>query len=233
VEFLELEGVRIDSAGRIEAPPDVLARARAVVDRCGVAVLRGACDPDTVRRVREELHESTRSESAVDGGARLGSPNYTRLDDESKRHLLSRDHVYRRFLRFPWNYDDDSVADRIGRALVRLRNAIWEFEADRFISPPFDEVYGYWTAIHYPRGGAFLDGHRDAREPAMAEVSLALSRFGEDFRSGGLWIENEAGERESIDARLERGDRRSSSARREPTPATTARCSASHRRRSW
>jgi hypothetical protein len=181
---------------------------RANLERGGATVLRGVCTADEAMDIRHELLARSRvpGEDRID--VTLGAPNFHRVDDEAVRARLNRDHLYIRHYGLPWNArPDQSVFDRVGLSLVGLRNRLFHMDPVAFVREPYAPYYAHWTVLHYPPGGAFLMEHSDRLEPnAQAECLLTLSRHGEDFHEGGLYVVDDRGERVWLDPVLEPGD---------------------------
>jgi len=85
--------------------------------------------------------------------------------------------------------------------MVTLRNDVLGVARDFGSVPARD---GFWNACrihHYPRGGSFMAAHRDTYFPKALEsaghpflqVMVLLSERGRDFRSGGGYIVDRAG----------------------------------------
>jgi hypothetical protein len=182
------------------------------------AAIRGIIDPEEVVSCVTTIKQ--RFSQYEDNPPTGESPsdimtNFQKLatGGESKRY-----NNFPRFFRTLYNpiWADDIYGMRsIFRKVSRVRNLIYGLPEDFAIEGVASN--GYWTAsrIHqYPAGGGFFIGHRDttlldvAKEKGTGffQVIIVMSKKGEDFDSGGAFIDGSNGERLNIDDSVEPGD---------------------------
>ena len=180
--------------------------------------LRGLLSPSKVRQAKITL--SQKFTKARDHPTLGESPNDVQQNFQKlsigcargKHHLGSYGRLLRVFFNPLWQEDIYQMHD-IFRRLIIVRNKLIG-KPINFASDTIEE--GLWTAarIHqYPVGGGFIQGHRDRTQAAVAEqaklnyyqVFAILSQKGEDFESGGGFIEYQ-GKRIIIDDYISPGD---------------------------
>jgi len=95
---------------------------------------------------------------------------------------------------FPWNSASREMFDTMGDVL-RVRNLLLGQEEDAFFDPARgDDVTVRLAAQFYPSGKGWMQEHRDPEGPHQTVLaSLVLSRFGVDYRSGGLFVRGQDG----------------------------------------
>lgn len=180
--------------------------------------LRGLLEPSKVLQAKKTL---TQKFSKANDHPTIGeSPsdvqqNFQKLSigcARGKHHLGSYGRLLRVFFNPLWQEDIYQMHD-IFRQLIAVRNKLTG-KPINFASDTIEE--GLWTAarIHqYPVGGGFIQGHRDRTQAAVAnqaqlnyyQVFAILSQKGEDFDSGGGFIEHQ-GKRIIIDDYISPGD---------------------------
>lgn len=180
--------------------------------------LRGILSPARVRRGRETFEKrfSKKDDHPTIGESPLDvQNNFQKLSIGSargKHHLGSYGRLLRVFFNPLWREDIYQMHD-IFKQLIALRNMLLD-KPQGFASDKIEQ--GLWTAarIHqYPVGGGFLQEHRDNTQAAVSEkaylnyfqVFAILSQKGEDFETGGGFVEHE-GKRIVIDDYISPGD---------------------------
>ena len=101
------------------------------------------------------------------------------------------------FFFFPWNENPPGV-DRVATAVARFRNKLVGEAPDTALQPGAEEAF-FGTFTHYPIGGGFCEVHHWYKPgnvpgvPRFNENLVLFTRYGEDYRSGGLylWKDNE------------------------------------------
>ena len=101
---------------------------------------------------------------------------------------------------------NDACFPNLGRmfqVMLSVRDRLMRITKPNFGEDP--ETDRFWNACrihHYPRGGGFMAKHRDTHFPHLIkeqlnkpfyQVSVLLSRKGEDFVSGGGFVEDRQG----------------------------------------
>ncbi len=180
--------------------------------------LRGLLSPSRVRQAKITLSQKF---SKVNDHPTIGeSPNDVKQNFQKlsigcargKHHVGSYGRLLRVFFNPLWEKNIYQMHD-IFRQLIAVRNKLMG-KPISFASDTIEE--GLWTAarIHqYPVGGGFIQGHKDRTQAAVAkqaqlnyyQVFAILSQKGEDFESGGGFIEHQ-GKRIIIDDYISPGD---------------------------
>src|SRR5262249_25151015 len=94
------------------------------------------------------------------------------------------------------------------RDVFQLRNKLCGAAPEAFLSGnPAEGAVARISAQFYPSGGGHMHGHTDpVGEYQLAVPTLAMSRYGRDFKSGGLWVDLPDSTRIFADQLLEPGD---------------------------
>jgi hypothetical protein len=136
---------------------------------------------------------------------REGAKNYMRLSFGDERALVPLWGVSWSF--FSWNRDLFNLYRRYA-SIYRLRNVLGGFPPDTFISRKAERGCAARLAVHfYPSGKGHLGAHTDPLgSHQVALASLAMSRSGRDFKTGGFYLKRMNGERLFVEDVLEPGD---------------------------
>lgn len=158
-------------------------------------LFKGVFDRSLLRSVRRGVAEYPyRHSDYADNGAGF-TANFSRRDvfpPWTKPSGRPYDCRMQYFFFFPWNENPDGV-DQLVRAVARLRNQLAGDPAETALVPENDEVF-FGTFTHYPTGGGFCDVHHwytpaeAAAVPPFNENLVLFTRYGEDYRSGGLYL---------------------------------------------
>lgn len=134
-----------------------------------------------------------------------GCPNFHRLNWDDPRAYVRA--AFHQFSFFPWNQDVFRLFDQLND-LFRLRNRLCGAEEAAFLSgDPAEGAVARFSAQFYPCGGGYMNGHVDpVGEYQIVVPILAMSAFGEDFTSGGLWVDLPDGSRLDVDPLVSPGD---------------------------
>jgi hypothetical protein len=161
---------------------------------------------DLMAAAREHCRNWALSDHAENLDVAPACRDFHRIDDSLENLKIRIGRRLHRFFFMPWNRPPSKAVQEMGFGAFRLRNAMMGFPEDAFRGDPRQEAFGHLAIMHYPRGGGYLSPHADPIEPALAEVGVAMSRLGEDFRSGGFWIMDPLGNRVEMAPRVEPGD---------------------------
>jgi len=182
-----------------EPASDTIATIReGIGERC--FVLRGMFDPGRLARLKSELHALSRRRDALDAPLVRGCANHHRLVDspyESDAPAFRRE-----FVNLHWNEGSGDV-NRFGRVLAGLRHAIIGLDPATSIEAGDGRV-SLFRIDHYPSGGGFC-GPR-VGDVNGVELSLLMSQYGEDYRSGGLFYIDRGNRHHFVDGQTRFGD---------------------------
>jgi len=108
---------------------------------------------------------------------------------------------------FPWNQDVFDLF-QVFRSVYQMKNRLSAIAADRFLGiEPQDGCTARLAFQFYPRGGGFLNRHADPVDYHQLTVPIMqMSRKGEDFASGGLYVQMADGSDLTIDDVTDWGD---------------------------
>ena len=182
------------------------------------AVLRGIISPHLIKQsaflIKDKFNADKDNPSTGESPGDIMT-NFQKLatGGENKRY-----NNFPRFFRTLYNpiWSDDIYEMReVFKKVSRVRNSIYGLPRNFAIEEVAEN--GYWTAsrIHqYPAGGGFFIGHKDttlldvAKEKGTGffQTILVMSKKGEDFESGGAFINDLDGKRLNIDDSVELGD---------------------------
>jgi len=208
--------MKVDPASReglreIEAPAAILQSEEAYAELSNqleegkILVSRQVLSPDLTRQIKSYLSTIGRSSLPNWRPLEPGCPNFHRLnwDDE---HSSVRS-AFHQFSFFPWNQDVFRLFDKLND-VFRLRNRLCGADENAFMSgDPADGAVARFSAQFYPSGGGYMNGHTDpVGEYQIAVPTLIMSAYGEDFNSGGLWVDLPDSTRIQVDPLAGPGD---------------------------
>ncbi len=181
---------------------DEIETIRTAIRRMGVVVLRGVYPTDVCKSLRAEVFRYFHDHTPSNPPIAQDTPNYWRLDDNPEKAAVKR--VNQFFSSFYWNADL-AGEKLLMQAMTRLKNEIAGLPPE-FALHGLEEGYMTYPGItHYPRGGGKLNKHIDPKNIQFCVIIASLSSRGEDYRSGGLYIEQN-GEKIDIDHLVNIGD---------------------------
>lgn len=198
IDCIERDG----SDFRLDRPVSDIA---AVISARQPVIVRSLLSQDEVDQLRSHCEAWRTREAPSNPPVNRSSSNYHRVNVNVERSSVkSINHVFRFFY---WDSRTDPLAPAFRRAM-QLRNAISGLPMDF----GQDDIAGGLISIpfvsHYPKGGGGMERHRDTDSEQKVVVIVALSRFGEDYTSGGLYYVDDANPDEQIhvDPFLRAGD---------------------------
>jgi hypothetical protein len=170
-----------------------------------VLVSRQVLSPELIGRVTSYLAQIGRSSLPNWRPIESGCPNFHRLNWDDERAYVRA--TFHQFSFFPWNQDVFGFFDKLADTF-RLRNRLCGAEAGAFLSgDPAEGAVARFSAQFYPSGGGYMNGHVDPVGDFQLVVPLlVMSTFGEDFTSGGLWVDLPDGSRLHVDPLVGPGD---------------------------
>jgi hypothetical protein len=200
-----------DSVQEIERPEVILRSDAAYAEMADalqqgrVMVTRQLFSEDLTRQITGYLATVGRSSLPNWRPIAPGCPNFHRLNWDDERSYVKA--AFHQFSFFAWNQDVFRLFHRL-RDLFRLRNRLCGAPETAFLSgDPTEGAVARFSAQFYPAGGGYMNGHVDPVGDYQIVVPiLAMSAFGEDFKSGGLWVDLPSGARLDVDPLVRPGD---------------------------
>jgi hypothetical protein len=187
------------------ADAHALAEVRQNIADGDVYIARKVYDSTLLRDIRDYL--TTVGRSSLPNYARIepGAPNFHRMNRADPRSYVQG--CFHQFVFFPWNQDVFDLF-AIFRPVYEMKNRLSGLPAERFLGiEPQDGCTARLAFQFYPRGGGFLNRHADPVDYHQLTVPIMqLSRKGEDFDAGGLYIQMADGNDLVIDDVTEWGD---------------------------
>jgi hypothetical protein len=167
-------------------------------------IIRKLFSEDEVKHLRNCCTEIAKKEKANHPKDRsFGCKNYHSIyNNNPKSNVKSILHA---FTFFPWNKESKKVIPYFDR-LIKLRNTLTGLPEDYALKNEVDGRVSVPTVQQYPRGGGYMQEHRDPDVGQKAIVSVALSDFSNDFESGGVFFRNKEGEKIYVDPIVKSGD---------------------------
>jgi hypothetical protein len=200
-----------DGIREIEPPGEILRSEAAYrelaegLEAGRVMVTRQVFSPDLARRITNYLAGIGRSSLPNWRPIEAGCPNFHRLNWNDERAYVRA--TFHQFSFFPWNQDVFGLFGRLND-VFRLRNRLCGADEHAFLSgDPAEGAVARFSAQFYPSGGGYMAGHVDpVGEYQIVVPLMTLSTFGEDFTSGGLWVDLMDGSRLQVDPLMGPGD---------------------------
>jgi hypothetical protein len=182
-----------------------LAEVRKNIAEGDIYIVRRACDLDLLRDMRQYL--VTVGQSSLPNYERIeaGAPNFHRMNRSDPRAYVQG--CFHQFVFFPWNQDVFDLFS-VFRPVYHLKNRLSGIPAERFLGiEPQDGCTARLAFQFYPRGGGFLNRHADPVDYHQLTVPIMqLSKKGDDFETGGLYIQMADGSDLMLDDIAEWGD---------------------------
>jgi hypothetical protein len=195
----------IDDAAALLGDESALAAVKDHITAGDVYIARRQFDPVFMKELREYLVGVGRGSLPNYAAIEPGAPNFHRMNRADPRaYVLASFH---QFVFFPWNQDVFDLF-RIFAPVYHMKNRLSGLPGDRFLGvQPQDGCTARLAFQMYPRGGGFLNRHADPVDHHQLTVPiLQMSRKGEDFHAGGLYVQMANGEDLMIDDITEPGD---------------------------
>lgn len=132
-----------------------------------------------------------------------GTPNFHCINNNVEKSKVKKIlHVYAYFY---WNPQSNPIATYF-RRMFKLRNSLSDLP-ENFALTGIQEGYVSLPVVQqYPRGGGYLQEHTDPDTKQKIVINTILSKFGEDYKDGGLFFRNANGTKIFVDSLLEPGD---------------------------
>lgn len=134
----------------------------------------------------------------------IGAPNFHRINIQDKRSYVKG--CFHQFVFYPWNQDIFNFFE-IFKKVYHLKNTLSQIEKKSYLKTISDGCTARLAFQFYPSGSGFLNMHRDPIDyHQLAVPVLAMSQKGEDYNSGGLFIETKDGNQINLDDFTNPGD---------------------------
>jgi len=191
----DLESIKLDRD---------LSELKSLIDSHTPSIVRGFLSAEEAEIVRNHCGEMSARSEASNPTIEPGVSNFHRIDHNSPKSLVKG--IYHGFMMFYWNEQTNPVAHLFKR-LFRLRNLLSELPEEYALNDQSDDGFiSIPIVLHYPRGGGYMQEHKDPDVGQKLVISVCLSKQGEDFSSGGLYWVAPNGEKVWIDQLVEPGD---------------------------
>ena len=188
--------------------PDSEAAIREMEDslRAGdVWVLRSVYPKKKLFRVRQYLANVASNSLPNYQPIVQDAPNFHRVYGDERSYVEGRFHQWSFF---PWNLDVFGLFEELA-PIYHLNNRINGWPKDRYLGLEAEGgCIARLTFQAYPRGAGYIARHLDAAGPhKFTTITMCLSKKGEDYRSGGLYLGRGKGKPDlDVDAMLDMGD---------------------------
>lgn len=175
------------------------------IARENVCIVRGVISRDEVNRLVNYLTGIGRGSLPNWQAIMPKCPNHHRVNQWDPRSHVKA--CFHQFSFFPWNHDPFNLFQRF-RDVFLLRNLLAGAPADAYLGQePYDNCTARVSFQFYPRGAGAMNAHIDPAGPHQAVVpTLMMSELGKDFREGGAFMKNSAGETIWIEKHTDPGD---------------------------
>jgi len=182
-----------------------LAAVRRNIAEGDVYIARSVYPQSVLREIRDYLTAVGRSSLPNYARIEPAAPNFHRMNRADPRAHVQG--CFHQFVFFPWNQDVFDLF-RLFKPVYEMKNRLSGLPADRFLGiEPQDGCTARLAFQFYPRGGGFLNRHSDPVDYHQLTVPIMqMSRKGEDFDGGGLYVHMEDGTDLLIDDRTDWGD---------------------------
>ena len=194
-----------DDAAALLRDEGRLARVKNSIAEGDIYIARRQFEPAFLNELREYLVGVGRGSLPNYAAIEPAAPNFHRMNRADPRaYILASFH---QFVFFPWNQDVFDLF-KVFAPVYHMKNRLSGLPADRFLgTEPQDGCTARLAFQMYPRGSGFLNRHADPVDHHQLTVPiLQMSRKGEDFQTGGLFVQMANGEDLMIDDITEPGD---------------------------
>ncbi len=160
---------------------------------------------DQIRKIKSYLSQIGRSSLPNYEKIEAGCPNSHRLNTHDPRAYVQG--CFHQFVFYPWNQDVFAFFD-LFQQIFHTKNLLNEIPKEKFLGTQPEEGCTSRLAFQfYPKGKGRLNKHRDPVDFHQLVVPLLLlSKKGEDFSTGGGYLERERGEKIWLEEVGEPGD---------------------------
>lgn len=168
-------------------------RIREEIKNGNIYIFKRLVDPALVLKMRDYLSNIGRNSLPNYHAIKAGAPNFHRLNIWDERAYVKG--CFHQFVFFPWNQDVFNFY-KVFQDGYYLKNLINGLPKDKFMgAEPEDDCTARLSFQFYPKGTGGLNKHSDPVDHHQLTVPLLImSKKGEDFTSGGMYVEGENGE---------------------------------------
>jgi hypothetical protein len=168
-------------------------------------IVKSAIDKQKVLKIRDYLTGIGKNSLPNYQAIAPGAPNFHRVNIWDDRAYVKG--CFHQFTFFPWNQDVFQLFE-LTKPIYNLKNLINNQPIDKFLgATPEDGCIARLSFQFYPKGLGGLNKHSDPVDHHQLTVpSLIMSKKGEEFHTGGVYVENESGELVFTDELCDIGD---------------------------
>ena len=168
-------------------------------------IVKNAINKDFILKVRKYLTGIGRGSLPNYQAITPGAPNFHRINIWDDRAYVKG--CFHQFTFFPWNQDIFQLFEAT-REVYYLKNLVNNQPKEKFLGQePQDGCIARLSFQFYPKGVGGLNKHSDPVDHHQLTVPLLImSKKGKDFKTGGVYVENEAGEHIFTDDICDIGD---------------------------
>jgi hypothetical protein len=195
----------IDDQAALLGDAERLQRVRENIAEGDIYIARRQFTPEWLHEVREYLTGVGRGSLPNYVPIEAGAPNFHRMNRNDSRAYVPG--CFHQFVFFPWNQDPFDLFKACA-PVYHMKNLLSGLPAGKYLGvQPEDGCTARLAFQVYPRGGGFLHRHADPVDYHQLTVPiLQMSRKGNDFDSGGLYVQMSGGQDLIIDEIAAPGD---------------------------
>jgi hypothetical protein len=195
----------------VEDLPGILAKESKVADLrqrladCECLLIKGAIEKEPLLRIREYLTKVGQSSLPTYYKIEAGCPNFHRIIDRDPRSDVEG--IFHQFVFHPWNQDFFDVFS-LFRPVYQLKNRLSGLPAEKYLgTTPVEGCTARVAFQFYPSGGGMLHRHSDpVGYHQLVVPTIVMSKRGQDYAEGGLFVEKADGTRIDVDGIADVGD---------------------------
>ncbi len=182
---------------------------RSETDSQGFSIIRGAVSLNDVEKYKARVNNlfSKNQEIRISGSYQRGSTDFQRLD---LGEYGASTRFARYYMFFPWN--NDEVFSEINSHQINIFNLLSKKDSSfgsQSAADPNPRRFRMSFVLQYPIGGGFMSRHREFHGEEEGDkayvVYLALTTRGEDFETGGAYVERD-GKAVDIEQHIRKSD---------------------------
>ena len=168
-------------------------------------ILKSVYEKDFISRVKNYLTNIGKNSLPNYHPIELNTPNFHRINIWDERAYVKG--CFQQFTFFPWNQDYFNLFEKT-KEIYYLKNLINNLPKEKFLkSEPEEGCIARLSFQFYPKGVGGMNKHSDpVNHHQLVVPTLVMSEKGKDFKSGGVYVENEEKELIFIDDLVEVGD---------------------------
>lgn len=168
-------------------------------------LVKRAIPKEPLLQIREYLARVGQNSLPTYHKIEAGCPNFHRIIDRDPRSDVEG--IFHQFVFHPWNQDFFDVFS-LFRPVYRLKNRLAGLPADQYLgTEPVDGCTARVAFQFYPSGGGMLHRHCDpVGYHQLVVPTIVMSKRGEDYSEGGLYVERDDGTHIDVDGMADIGD---------------------------